>query len=264
MGGIAFGTEDLVTVVQERCGRVQIITLNRPEKRNALDAATTDALGNALLAAERDPDVAVVVLTGAGDRAFCAGLDLSTVGTRREPTEGSTRYMSFITDGYPKPVIAAVNGSAVAGGFELMLACDLAVAAQHATFGIPEVKRGLIAGAGGTLLPLRLPMPIALELGITGDAITAARAYELGLVNRVVPDAAHAFDEALALAERICQNSPAAVRATRALMFDTREMHASAAWDRIRDVLPSILAGADAQEGARAFLEKREPKWTTW
>ena len=152
-----------MTVLQERRGRVHIITLNRPEKRNALDAATTEGLGNTLLDAERDPDVAVVVLTGAGDRAFCAGLDLSTVGTKREPTEGSARYMSFITDGYPKPVIAAVNGTTVAGGFELMLACDLAVVAQHATFGIPEVKRGLIAGAGGTLLPLRLPMPIALE-----------------------------------------------------------------------------------------------------
>ena len=253
-----------MTVLQERRGRVHIITLNRPEKRNALDAATTEGLGNALLDAERDPDVVVVVLTGAGDRAFCAGLDLSTVGTKREPTEGSARYMSFITDGYPKPVIAAVNGTAVAGGFELMLACDLAVVAQHATFGIPEVKRGLIAGAGGTLLPLRLPMPIALELGITGDPITAARAYELGLVNRVVPDAPQAFDEAIALAARICENSPAAVRATRELMFDTRRMHVPAAWDRIREKLPSILTGADAQEGARAFLEKRAPKWTSW
>jgi enoyl-CoA hydratase len=252
------------TVLRERRGRVLIITLNRPEKRNALDAATTDGLGNALLDAERDRDVAVVVLTGAGDRAFCAGLDLSGVGVRREPTEGSSRYMSFITDGYPKPVVAAVNGSAVAGGFELALACDLVVAARHAAFGLPEVKRGLIAGAGGTLLPLRLPMPIALELGITGDPITAERAYELGLVNRVVPDAAAALEGAIALAERICENSPAAVRVTRELMFDTREMHASAAWDRVRDVLPTILSGPDAREGARAFLEKRPPNWSSW
>src|SRR5690606_13335702 len=152
----------------------------------ALDPETTDGLGRAIAALEADAAVKALVLTGAGDRAFCAGMDLSGVGgAKRERSVGSSRYMQFIESGSSKPTIAAVNGAAVAGGFELMLACDLAVAAEHARFGIPEVKRGLVAGAGGTLLPLRIPMPIALELGLTGELITAQRAYGLGLVNRV-------------------------------------------------------------------------------
>lgn len=253
--------QDSGKVLVERRGAVGVITLNRPEKRNALDAETTDGLGLAIAALEDDPTVKVLVLTGAGDRAFCAGMDLSGVGAKRDRTVGSSRYMAFVESGSAKPVIAAVNGAAVAGGFELMLACDLAVAADHARFGIPEVKRGLVAGAGGTLLPLLIPMPIALELGLTGELITAQRAYELGLVNRVVPGE-DVLREALELAAVIAANSPTAVRVTRSLMYDTRELPASAAWERVKAALPEVLGGPDAIEGARAFMEKRAPRWS--
>lgn len=253
-----------MTVRRERIGSVEVVTLDRPEKRNALDPATIAAVGYALLEIEQDPDVRVLLLTGAGDRAFCAGMDLTGVGSERrhEPTAGTARYNAFLSEGFPKPVIAAVNGAAVAGGFELMLACDLAIAAEHAVFGLPEVKRGLVAGAGGTLLPLRIAMPIALELALTGDNISAARAYELGLVNRVVP-ATDVFSVALLIAESIAANSPGAVRVTRELLYDTRELPVSELWRRIRAVLPVVLAHPDAVEGSRAFLEKRAPRWTS-
>jgi enoyl-CoA hydratase len=217
-----------------------------------------------LLDVEHNGDVRVVVLTAAGDRAFCAGMDLTGVGAekRTEPNAGTARYNLFLSEGFPKPVIAAVNGAAVAGGFELMLACDLAIAADHAVFGLPEVKRGLVAGAGGTLLPLRIPMPVALELALTGNNVTAARAYELGLVNRVVP-AADVFPETVRLAESIAANSPGAVRITRDLMYETRERPASELWRHIRAVLPAVLAHPDAVEGSRAFLDKRAPRWTS-
>lgn len=250
-----------MTVLVERRGLVGVITLNRPEKRNALDNATIDAFGRALDELERDAGIKAIVLTGSGDKAFCAGRDLTTVGGPvRTGEAGNSKFMDFIHSGSAKPVIAAVNGAAVAGGFELMLACDLAVSAEHARFGIPEVRRGLVAGAGGTLLPLRIPMPIALELGLTGDLVSAQRVYELGLVNRVVPTGG-ALDTALHLAETIAQNSPTAVAATRRLMYDTLEVPRSVAWERIREELAPILSGPDAIEGARAFLEKRPPKW---
>jgi enoyl-CoA hydratase len=191
-------------------------------------------------------------------------MDLTGVGAEKRagPTAGAARYNAFLSQGSPKPIVAAVNGAAVAGGFELMLACDLAIAADHAVFGLPEVKRGLVAGAGGTLLPLRIPMPIAVELALTGDNISADRAYELGLVNRVVP-ATDVFPVALHMAESIAANSPGAVRITRDLLYDTRELPVSELWQRIRAVLPTVLAHPDAIEGSRAFLEKRIPRWTS-
>lgn len=251
-----------MTVDEWRDGAVAVIRLNRPEKRNALDRDTIDALGNALIAAEEDRSVRAVVLTGAGDRAFCAGMDLSGVGgEKREPTPGSRRYQTFLSTLYPKPIIGAANATAVAGGFELLLACDLIVAAEHADFALPEVKRGLVAGAGGTLLPYRIPMAVAVELALTGEAITAARAYELGLVNRVVPHD-QVLPEAIRLASAIAANSPSAVRITKELLYDTREMTAEQCWARIRDVIPAVLASPDALEGARAFLERRAPQWS--
>ena len=153
-------------IVRERRGRVELLVINRPEKRNALDPATIDAIGETLIDVERDDEIAVLVITGAGDRAFCAGMDLASFaqGTQRIGGAAAARYQAFYRTGLAKPVVAAVNGSAVGGGFELLLACDVSVAAEHAMFGIPEVKRGLIAGAGGTLLPTRVPAAIALEM----------------------------------------------------------------------------------------------------
>jgi enoyl-CoA hydratase len=248
---------------RDRRGAIEVLTIDRPEKRNALDPPTIDAIGETFLEIEHDDAVAVLVITGAGDRAFCAGMDLASFADGRQRLAGvaAARYEAFYRTGLAKPVVAAVNGSAVGGGFELLLACDLAVAADHALFGIPEVKRGLFAGAGGTLLPTRVPAAIALEMGLTGDLITAARAYELGLVNRVVPGI-DVLAEAVAIAERIAVNAPFAVRVTKRLMYDALESPTSVAWTHVMDALPEVLATADAQEGSRAFVEKRPPRWT--
>jgi enoyl-CoA hydratase len=250
-----------VTVDRTRHGAVAIITLNRPEKRNALDRDAVEALGQALIDADADRGVRAIVLTGTGDRAFCAGMDLRAVGDeRREPTAGSMRYQNLLSMPCPKPVIAAANATAVAGGFELLLACDMIVASERATFGIPEVKRGLVAGGGGTLLPLRIPMAVAMELVLTGEPITALRAHELGLVNRVVPYE-RVLEEAVALAELVAANSPRAVRISKKLLYDTRDMSATDCWDEIRSAVVEALASDDAREGARAFLERRAPSW---
>lgn len=243
-------------------GRVLVATLNRAEKRNALDPATVDGIGAALDEAERNADVRAVVLTGAGDRAFCAGMDLTAAasGEQQGSRPGSERYQRFLECGGPKPVVAAVNGTAVAGGLELMLACDLAVAAEHARFGLPEVSRGLVPGAGGTLLPLRIPRVLASELALTGRLIDAHRAYEIGLLNAVVPGA-QVLAAALDLASAVAANSPASVSATRRLLAQSSELTHGEAWRQIRAETATAIAGADAAEGARAFLQRREPNW---
>jgi enoyl-CoA hydratase len=247
-----------MSILQSRRGPVTILTINRPEVRNALGPDTSAALGAAFSAAEADPEVLAVVLTGAGDRAFCAGMDLKAFASRpaSRPNE-STQLDVLLRRIYPKPVIAAVNGVAVAAGFELMMACDLVVAAEHARFGIPEVKRGLVATGGGVRLPARLPIAVALELGLTGDLIDAQRALALGLVNRVVPDGS-VLDEALMLAERVCSNGPIAIRATKQLMWETL---GDPRWDHALEVATPAFLSEDAKEGARAFVERRPPVW---
>jgi enoyl-CoA hydratase len=162
---------------------------------------------------------------------------------------------------FPKPLIAAVNGSALAGGFEIMLSCDLVVAAEHATFGIPEAKRGLVAGAGGLIrMPKRLPIAIALELAMTGDAIDAARAFELGLVNRVVPSGV-VVEEAVSLADRIAANAPLAVRYSKSVMKQAGEVSEAEGWKINAEAVRVVFSSADAMEGPIAFAEKRPPNW---
>jgi enoyl-CoA hydratase len=168
--------------------------------------------------------------------------------------------MRLLENGSSKPVVAAVNGPAVAGGFELMLACDMSVAAEHAVFGIPEVQRGLIPGGGATLLPLRVPRNLALELAIVGAPITAARAYEMGLVNRVVPGD-RVLEVALDVATAIARNGPAAVRRTRELMAAEAGLSRAQQWVAIRAAVAEVMGSAEAAEGARAFLERRTPIW---
>lgn len=241
-----------------REGPILVVMINRPEQRNAYDGETLMGLGEAFSNAELDRAVRCIVLTGAGDKAFCAGMDLKAFAAGKMVLDkGRPGHEVFTRRIYPKPVIAAVNGTAVAGGFELMMACDLIVAADHAKFGIAEVKRGLVAAGGGTRLPRRIPIAIALEMGLTGDMIDAQRAYELGLVNRVVPGG-RVMEEALALAGRIAANGPLALAATKQLM---REEIGVADWDRIREVSAPVFASEDAREGAKAFAEKRAPQW---
>jgi enoyl-CoA hydratase len=232
----------------ERAGHVLVATMNRPEARNALNSALKEALTMTLRTADADPEVRVIVLTGAGP-VFCAGMDL------KEFTRGGTynQLVWFFREGIGTPVIAALNGSALAGGFELMLACDLVVAAEDAKLGIPEVKRGLFAAGGGTTLAARVPMAVALEMGLTGDPVTADRARELGLVNLVVP-AGQVVTEALAMAQRIALNAPLGVAVTRKLMRERR-------WGEPAEV-EAVFRSADAMEGARAFAERRTPAWS--
>lgn len=241
-----------------REGAVEVIRINRPEARNALDPDTIRGLGQRFAAAEADDAVRVVVLTAAGDRAFCAGMDLKAFSEGRRGSDGDGPGLEVLQRRvYPKPVIAAVNGTAVAGGFELMISCDLAVAADHAQFGIAEVKRGLVAAGGGTALARRLPLAVALELALTGDFISATRALDLGIVNRVVP-ADRVLPEALDLAARIAANGPLAIRVTKQLVYHE---YGTVDWERIRADTAPVFASADAAEGARAFVERRDPVW---
>ena len=177
-------------VLRERHGHVEIVTINRPDQRNAINGAVSLAMSEIMDDLEKDDDCWVVIITGAGDKAFSAGMDLKAFasGEGGGIINGNGGFAGITTRVFPKPIIAAVNGSALAGGFEIMLSCDLVVAVEHAVFGIPEAKRGLIAGGGGLIrMPKRLPMAIALEMGMTGDSIDARRAEALGLVNKVVP-----------------------------------------------------------------------------
>jgi enoyl-CoA hydratase/carnithine racemase len=250
-------------VERERRGNVEILTINRPEARNAINGEVSLEMAGALEELEADEDCWVVILTGAGDKSFSAGMDLKAFasGDGASIMSASGGFAGITQRDFPKPVIAAVNGTCLAGGCEIMLACDLVVAAEHATFGIPEVKRGLVAGAGGLFrLPKRLPRAIAMELGLTGNPIDAPRALQLGLVNRVVP-ADRLLDEALALAEEIAENAPLAVRWTKRVMREAADLADDEAWKLNAEAVGIVFSSADAQEGPLAFAEKRKPNW---
>jgi len=232
-----------------------VITINRPDAGNALNGAVGQGLVDALKNAADDPDVRSVVVTGAGEKIFCAGMDLKAFAAGENLA--SVAEGLALLSGCPKPVIAAVNGTAVAGGFEVMMRADIVVAADHARFGIPEVKRGLVAAGGGTRLPTRIPLQVALELGLTGETIDARRAYDLGIVNRVVP-AADVMSTALAIAALINANGPLAVQATKRLMLEEVGPDNSR---HVGEQVAHVFASEDAKEGARAFAEKRAPIW---
>jgi len=247
-------------VLRERRGHVEILTINRPDARNAINRATAIALGDALDACESDDDVWVVVLTGAGDKAFSAGMDLKAFAAGELPITDDG-FGGITQRDFAKPLIAAANGAALAGGFEILISCDMVVAADHAKFGIPEASRGLIAGGGGLIrLPKRIPLAVAYEMALTADPIDAHRAYELGLVNRVVPGE-KVLDEAVALAERIAKNAPLAVRTSKYVMKKSRELSEEQCWLLNTEAFGIIGRSSDAMEGAVAFAEKREPNW---
>lgn len=247
-------------VLSERRGRVTILTINRPEARNAINLATARALSAALDASAADDDTSVVVLTGAGDKAFSAGMDLKAFSAGEVPiTEHG--FAGITKRVFDKPLIAAANGAALAGGFEILISCDMVVAAEHAVFGIPEAQRGLIAGGGGLIrLAKRVPLAVAYEMALTADPVSAARAYELGLVNRVVPSG-ELLDAAVAMAERIARNAPLALRASKSVMRRSLELTEEEAWAVSDAAFGEIGRSADALEGAVAFAERREPRW---
>jgi enoyl-CoA hydratase/carnithine racemase len=258
------GMGDLV--VAEQRGAVRILRLNRPEARNSLSPELIAELGAALDAAVADDGVRAVILTGTGDRAFCAGMDLRAfaegrtargAGGGRDPMGA---FVKFIRDSIPKPIIGAAQATAVAGGFELLMACDLIVASSAAQFGIPEAKRGLFAAGGGVFLSARIPLALALELGMTGDLINAQRALELGLINRVVAPE-KVLDEAIALAERITANGPLGVAATKELMRLAATGTLKEAAERQAVLQPRVFGSEDAKEGSLAFVERRAPNW---
>jgi enoyl-CoA hydratase len=246
-------------IVTKRDG-VQIITINRPQARNALNAAVALGVAAAVDELDESGELRVGVLTGAGG-TFSSGMDLKAFLKGESPSiEG--RGLAGITTRPPrKPLISAVEGWALAGGFELVLACDLVVAAKGAKFGIPEVKRSLVAAAGAAVhLPKRVPFAVAMELLITGDPITAARAYEVGLVNRVVEDG-KALDAAVELATVIAANGPLAVAATKRIARSTGDWTAAEAWREQSKIVDPVFTSHDAREGATAFAEKRPPVW---
>jgi len=246
-------------VLVERRGAVQVITINRPEARNALNGAVAAGIRDAADELDADDELRVGVLTGAGG-TFSAGMDLKAFMRGESPTFAG-RGLCGITQTPPrKPLIGAAEGWALAGGFELLLACDLVIAGASARFGVPEVKRALVAGAGGALLlPHRIPRALALEMLLTGDPIDAARAAEIGLVNRVV-DAGQAVEAAIELAMKIAANGPLALMATKEIAHRGGDWTTDR-WDRAGAIMGPVFKSQDAQEGARAFAEKRAPVW---
>jgi len=251
---------DSDTVLVERRGAVQVVTINRPHARNALDAAVARGVAAAMDELDSSDELRAGVLTGAGG-FFSAGMDLKAF-LRGETPAIEGRGLCGITRTPPrKPLIAAVEGGALAGGFELVLACDLVVAGRGARFGVPEVKRSLVAAGGAALLlPQRVPRAVALELLLTGEPMDAERGADVGLVNRVVDDGT-ALDAAVGLAEVIGANGPLAVAATKQIVQSVPSWTPEEMWDRQEDVVAPVFGSEDAREGSTAFAERRPPVW---
>lgn len=256
-----------VLVAQD--GHVMIITLNRPEARNAVTASVSAIIGEALEEADQDSSIRCVIITGAGEHAFCAGADLKALARGERPVPAGERsawgFAGIVSHPISKPLIAAVNGYAVGGGTEITLSCDIAIASEKATFGLPEVRRGILAAAGGAFrLATQLPPKIAMELLLTGDLIDAPRALELGLVNAVVPHDT-VLDRAITMARRIAENAPLAVQATKRIArgyIDGTAPLDEPAWALSDREMAAIRQTEDAREGPRAFAEKRPPVWS--
>jgi enoyl-CoA hydratase len=250
-------------LVREQQGSVLIVRLNRPDARNALTPEIIRGIGSAVADAEEDVEIRAVVLTGAGDKAFCAGMDLRAFAASGQTTMGeddATRGFFRLLEGeVGVPVVGAANATAVAGGFELLLGCDVIIASSEAEFGLPEVKRGLFPAGNGTSLATRIPLGVALEMTLTGDAISAPRAYDLGLVNEVVAPN-EVLPRAVAVAARIASNGPLGVRAVKELVR-LGIADPARARERIREWQEVVFTSEDAKEGASAFVEKRSPVW---
>lgn len=252
-------TDHAEELVLERHTSVLVVRLNRPDARNALTPGLLEGIGAAMAEAEADPDTRAVVLTGAGDRAFCAGMDLRAFAGGAKMDGDTAGYQRLLQGELTVPVVGAANGTAVGGGLELLLGCDLIVASAQAKFGFPEVKRGLFAAGGGVFIGRRIPLGIALEMTLTGDLIDADRAYQLGLANTVAAPE-DVLDTALAMAERIAANAPLGLAASKELVR-LGVTDAARAESRMKEWQSTVFTSDDAKEGAAAFVEKRQPAW---
>lgn len=245
----------------ERQDGVLVLTFNRPEAKNAMTLAISKAMAEALDLLDADDGLRVAVITGAGG-TFCSGMDLKGFLRGERPSVPGRGFGGMTMKSPRKPLVAAVEGYALAGGFEAMLACDLIVASKAARFGLPEVKRGLVASAGGLMrLPGRIPYHVAMQYALTGEMMSAERAFALGLVNELV-EPGQALAGALALARTVTANGPLAVQASKQIIQEARDWTEAEMWDRQNPIATPVFASEDAKEGSRAFAEKRAPVWT--
>lgn len=248
------------TVIVETSGGVMTLTLNRPKAKNAVNLAMAQAIAAAMDQLEAAPELRVAIITGA-EGTFCSGMDLKAFVTGELPVVEGRGFAGICEYTGSKPLIAAIEGYALAGGFEVAISCDLIVAADDSKFGIPEVKRGLAAGGGGLLkLPRQIPSRIAMELALTGDFITAQRAADLGLINQVVPTGT-ALKAAVELAERIAANGPLAVARSKQVVTSSQDWTSDQMFAEQNKILEQVFVSEDAIEGATAFAEKRAPNW---
>ena len=249
-------TEVLTDVV----AGVLVVTINRPEARNAINTVTAEAIGAEMDRLDEDPALVAGIITGAGG-TFCAGMDLKAFLAGEKPSIPGRGFAGIVEGPPAKPMIAAVEGYALAGGFEIALACDMIVAADDAKFGLPEVKRGLVAAGGGLMrLPERVPYHLAMEWSLTGELVPATRAYDVSLVNRLAPKGG-ALEAALELGRAIAANGPLAVRATKRVIVEAPEWTRDEMFDKQREITLPVRESEDAREGATAFKEKRDPVW---
>jgi enoyl-CoA hydratase len=247
-------------VLTERRDQRLLITINRPEQRNAVNAAVAEGIGRALDELDADSDLVIGILTGAG-KGFCAGMDLKAFVAGERPWYADRGFAGITQRSSDKPLIAAVEGFALAGGLEVAIACDLIVAAKGTKLGIPEVKRSLVAAGGGLLrLPRLLPRAVAFEMALTGDPILAERAYELGMVNRLT-EPGGALDGALELAAAITPNAPLGLAGSKRILNESQDWPVAEFFERQQAISGPIFDSEDAKEGASAFAEKRAPVW---
>lgn len=239
---------------------IMVVTINRPKAKNSINLAVAKGIAAAMDELDSNDEIRAAILTGA-DNTFCAGMDLKAFVSGEMPVLPGRGFAGLVEAPPKKPLIAAVEGFALAGGFELAITCDLVVTSREAKFGIPEAKRGLVAAAGGLMrLPKQIPPRIAMEMAMTGDFIDAQRAYELGLVNRVV-DAGSSVEAAKALAKSIAANGPMAVIGSKRIINESADWSEENMWGNQQAITDPIFGSEDAIEGATAFAEKRAPVW---
>lgn len=252
-------TDDGLRVTEQ--GRILVLTMDRPQARNAMSLAMAQQIADALTMLDERDDLSVAVITGANE-TFCAGMDLKGFARGERPVVDGRGFAGLVRQPPTKPLIAAVEGYALAGGFEIVLACDLVVASTAARFGLPEVRRGLTAAAGGLLrLQHRIPYHLAMDLVLTGRMWPATEAAEVHLVNRLA-EPGRALHVALELAEEVAANAPLALAASKQVLVQSVDWPLAAKFERQEEFVDPVRRSADAQEGARAFVEKREPRWT--